>query len=81
MSKEKQAELARKQHSEFLRRKGAHAVSVEEVPIAGHKQFAIVASFQSKPKKKLPSSLKVKTRTGQVKIPLVARQEEQYHLQ
>jgi hypothetical protein len=81
MSNEKQAELARKQHSESLRRKGAHAISVEQVPVGGRKQFAIVASFQRKPKKKLPSSLKVRTNTGEVKIPLVARQEEQFHLQ
>jgi hypothetical protein len=81
MSNEKQAELARKQHSESLRRKGAHAISVEQVPVGGRKQFAIVASFGRKPKKKLPSSLKVRTRSGEVKIPLVARQEEQFHLQ
>jgi hypothetical protein len=81
MSKEKAAELARKQHSEFLRRQGAHAISVEEVPVSGQKQFAVVAMFEKKPKKKLPSSLKVRTSAGPEEVPLVARQEEQFHLQ
>ncbi len=81
MSKEKQAELARKKHSEFLRRQGAHAISVEEVPINGHKQFAVVAMFEDGPKTKLPSSLKVKTRGGQVRVPLLARKEERFQLQ
>ena len=56
MSNEKQAELGRKQHSESLRRKGAHAISVEQVPVGGRKQFAIVASFQRKPKRSCPFS-------------------------
>jgi hypothetical protein len=80
-TKETEAELARKKHSQFLRQKGAHAISVEEVPISGRKQYAVIAHFVKLPKVKLPSSLTVKTRHGEAKVALLARKEEQFQLQ
>jgi hypothetical protein len=79
--KETEAELARKTHSQFLRRNGAHAISVEEVPISGRKQFAVIAHFEDHPKTKLPSSLTVKTSQGEAKVPLLTRKEERFQLQ
>jgi hypothetical protein len=80
-SKETKAELARKKHSEYLRKQGAHAISVEQVPISGRKQYAVIAMFENRPKTKLPSSLTVKTADGEAKVPLLARTEERFQLQ
>jgi hypothetical protein len=82
MKTEKQAELARDQHAEFLRKKGAHAISVEKVTIAGHKQFAVVAMFDDKSKAAgLPSNLGVKTDKGESEVPLVIQEQEPFQLE
>jgi hypothetical protein len=77
----KEAELARVEHSNFLRKKGAHAISVEKVPIHGRKRFAVIAHFADLPKTKLPSALTVKTSRGEAKVPLLSRKEEAFQLQ
>ena len=81
MKEAEHAEQARKEHAEFLRDAGAHAISVEEVSIKGRKEFAVVAAFDKKPKAKLPSSLKVRAGTKSVDVPLVARRQARFQLE
>jgi hypothetical protein len=77
MASEKEAESARREHSEFLRRKGAHAVSVEEVSRGGEKTFRVVAFFEREPGD-VPDSLKIGSGKKEREVPLVARVAERF---
>lgn len=80
MNKEAKAELARTRHSKFLRRNGAHAISVEQVKEGKGKTFAVVAMFDDEPSSDLPKDLLVNTDGHEDKVPLVVRREERFHL-
>ena len=76
MPSERDANMARDQHGEFLRRLGAHAIAVDEVAPDG-KTFGVVAFFQKKPDG-VPSVLPVKRGKRTLQVPLVARVQEKF---
>lgn len=77
MATEREANLAREQHSDFLRKMGAHAIAVDEVKRKGSEAFAVIAFFEKKPED-TPETLEVKKGKGKVQVPLVVRIEEKF---
>lgn len=43
MANEKEADLAREQHSDYLSGLGAHGITIDEVKRKGEKSFCVVA--------------------------------------
>jgi hypothetical protein len=68
MASLKEANLAREQHSNFLRTLGAHSIGVNEVKGKG---FAVIAFFGKKPAKAIPQTLKVRSGSRTLDVPLV----------
>ena len=77
MANEKEANLARAQHSDLLRDLGAHGITVDEVKRKGEKTFAVIAFFEKKPDK-LPGQLEVKSGKKTVTVPLIGRVMERF---
>lgn len=77
MASEREANLAREQHSDLLRSLGAHAIAVDEVRRKGEKTFAVIAFFEKKPDG-VPSTLEVKSGKRSTEVPLVARVMEKF---
>ena len=69
---ERDAHRAREQHAEYLRKLGAHAIAVDEVPQKRGKTFAVIASFERRPPK-VPPTLEVRQGKTTTQVPLVAR--------
>lgn len=77
MADEKEANLARDQHADFLRDLGAHGITVDEIKRKGEKSFAVVAFFEEKPDD-VPNMLKVQSGKKTLEVPLVARVAEKF---
>lgn len=77
MASEKEADLAREQHSNFLRDLGAHGVTVDEIKRKGEKSFAVVALFDTEPEQ-MPDALEIKRGNKTLTVPLVARVMEKF---
>lgn len=77
MASEKEADLAREQHSDFLLGLGAHGITIDEVNRKGEKSFAVVALFEEKPKE-VPDTLTVQKGKRTLEVPLVARVTEKF---
>lgn len=77
MSSEKEANLAREQHSEFLRKLGAHAIAVDEIKRDGEKTFGVIAFFEEKPGE-APKTLEVKSGKKTMEVPLAVRVAEKF---
>jgi hypothetical protein len=77
MASEKDADLAREQHSDFLRNLGAHGITVDEIKRKGGKSFAVIAFFEEKPDD-VPDMLKVLSGKKTLEVPLVARVTEKF---
>ena len=77
MASEKEADLAREQHSDFLLRLGAHGITIDEVKRKGEKSFAVVALFEKKPEE-VPDTLTVHKGRRTLEVPLVARVTEKF---
>lgn len=77
MADEKEANLARDQHADFLRDLGAHGITVDEIKRKGEKSFAVVAFFEEKPDD-VPNMLKVQSGKKTLEVPLVARVAERF---
>lgn len=73
MATEKEANLAREHHSDFLRQLGAHSIGVDEIKRKGEKGFAVIAFFNKKPTKPIPETLEVKSGKRTLDVPLVAQ--------
>ncbi|HEV7242762.1 MAG TPA: hypothetical protein VGQ36_26270 [Thermoanaerobaculia bacterium] len=80
MATEREANLAREQHSADLRKMGAHAIAVDEVKRKGAVTFAVIASFEKKPAE-APRTLEVKSGKRTVQVPLVVRVQEKFRLE
>lgn len=78
MSSEREADLARERHSDFLRELGAHAVGVDEVRRGGEKTFAVIAYFEERPAESLPKTLEVKSGGRTFEVPLALKVEEKF---
>jgi hypothetical protein len=77
MASEKEADLAREQHSDFLFNLGAHGITIDEVKRKGEKSFAVVALFEEKPDE-FPDTLKVQHGKKTLEVPVVARVAEKF---
>jgi hypothetical protein len=77
MASEKEANLAREQHSDYLRALGAHGIAVDEVKQKGTKSFAVIAFFEEPPES-VPETLEVKAGKKTKEVPLVARRMERF---
>jgi hypothetical protein len=73
MASEKEANLGRSQHSEFLRKLGAHSIGVNEIKGKGQSGFAVTAFFSKQPTKPIPRTLKVKSGKRTVEVPLLVQ--------
>src|SRR5262249_27104531 len=80
MATEREAELAREQHADDLRRLGAHAIAVDEVGQPGDKDYAVMAYFENNPTG-IPSTLEVKSGKKKLTVPLVARVQQKFTLE
>ena len=80
MASEKEADLAREQHSDYLSNLGAHGITIDEVNRKGRKSFAVVALFEEKPDD-FPDTLEVRSGKKTLEVPLVARVTEKYRPQ
>jgi hypothetical protein len=70
MPTEKEANLAREKHTDYLRKSGAHAIAVDKVKDdEGKETFGVVAYYEKKPEK-LPSTLEVETEGKRKEVPL-----------
>ena len=78
MSSEREANIAREQHSDFLRGLGAHAIGVDEVTRGGEKTFAVIAYFEQKPSEPVPKTLEVKAGGRTFEVPLALKVEEKF---
>lgn len=79
MATEREANLAREQHSDSLRDMGAHAMIVDEVKRGGESTYAVVALFEKKPAN-APKVLEVVKGNSKVKVPLVVRAAKKFEL-
>lgn len=77
MAKEREANLARDQYSEDLRKMGAHAIAVDKVKRKGADTFAVVAFFEKNPAE-APETLDVKQGKRLLHVPLVVRVQETF---
>jgi len=77
MPTEREANLARDQHADYLRRLGAHAIAVDEVKRDGDTAYGVIAFFEEKPSD-VPRHLEVKSGKRTLKVPLVARVQEKF---
>lgn len=77
MATEKQADLARDQHSSMLRELGAHAIAVDKVKSKKEADFAVIAFFEKKPKD-IPATLPVKMGKKVIDVPLIAQIAEKF---
>ena len=82
-----EAERARQQQSEYLRKLGAHAIAVEPVKTRPRKRdhsgggFVVVAYFDRKPADPLPESLEVRSGKKRMKVPLTLRLAPKFQLE
>ena len=72
-----QANKAREDHSDFLRKIGAHSIGVDQVEIKGKKTFAVVAHL-TELKKGMPEFLEIEWKNATKKVPLVAKLSDQF---
>lgn len=80
MITEKQANLARENHSEHLRKLGAHSIGVDEIEKDGEKTFAVVAYSKQKIQN-LPNELEVNSGNDTLKVPLISKISEPFKLE
>ena len=73
VASEKEANRAREEHSEHLRRLGAHSIAVDEIGRGGGKSFAVVAYFSQQPAGPIPETLEVTSGGRTLFVPLVAQ--------
>jgi hypothetical protein len=67
------AEKGRVEWSEYLRKRGAFAIAVQQSPLPGREDFVLEAWFVSAPEIEFPRFLGVRTGTGFVQLPLMIR--------
>lgn len=68
----KEANLARDEHAEYLRKElGAHGILVDKVKEKGKDTFGVVALYENEPRN-APESLEIKTDAGTKRVPLRA---------
>ena len=79
MATQKQAQLAKDKHLNFLDKLGAHAVLIDKVEIDGKKTFAVLA-YSDKKLKYVPQKLQIQSGKQILDIPLVITVEEKFKI-
>lgn len=69
MASEKEANRARAQHSDFLRKLGAHSIGVDEGKRV--KGFVVIAFFDKTPAHGVPQTLTIKSGKRTIAVPVV----------
>ena len=69
MSTLKEANQARKEHSEYLQELGAHAITVDKVEDKGEETFGVIAYYEESPEES-PETLEIQYRGKRKEIPL-----------
>ncbi|HYV94026.1 MAG TPA: hypothetical protein VE978_19775 [Chitinophagales bacterium] len=77
MVSEKDANLAREQHSEKLQKQGAHAIAVDEINHKGEKTFGVIA-FAEKQLQNMPEYLTIKKGKKTLNVPLKVQIAEKF---
>ena len=72
MASEKEANLAREQYSDFLKRLGAHSIGVDRLKGKDETGFAVIAFFARKPAKTFPQTLEIESGQKTIAVPLMA---------
>ena len=80
MATEKQAQMAKDQHLDFLDRLGAHSVLVDKVNLNGKKTFAVIA-YTEKKIDNPPLNLQIESGKKIFNIPLVINNEAKLKIQ
>jgi hypothetical protein len=80
MATEKQANLAREEHSDLLAGLGAHAISVDENEDQGKKGY-VVTAFVKEKTHKIPESLEIKSGKKTISVPVVVKVAENFKLE
>ena len=70
LASEKEANLARQQHSDLITRLGAHSIGVEKLTGTGATGFAVIAFFERQPSKTVPQTLEIKSNQKTTSVPL-----------
>jgi hypothetical protein len=79
VAKLRDAERAREQNQEKLRKMGAHAIEVAQ---KGKKSdYEVVAHFDEEPPKNVPAQLEVKSGGRKAKVPLQAKRSPRFKLE
>jgi len=78
MASEKQAQLAKEIHLDFLDKLGAHSVLVDKIDVDGKKTFAVIAYTDKKLKKTPPQHLEIEDGTRKLNVPVVFTVEEKF---
>jgi hypothetical protein len=77
---EKQANEARNQHTDFLRKEGVHAITVDEIEHNGSRTFAVIAMSEKK-SPDLPKDLEIKSGKATIKVPLIIKISPKFKLE
>lgn len=81
LASEKEANLARQQHSDLLKRLGAHSIGVDKLKGKGETGFAVIAFFERQPSKTIPQTLETKSGQRTIAVPLVVKLMKQPSLE
>lgn len=79
MATEKQAQMAKNKHLDFLDKLGAHSVLVDKVNIDGKITFAVLA-YTDKKIKNVPLQLQIESGKKTLNVPLVISVEEKFKI-
>ncbi len=79
MATEKQAQLAKNKHLDFLDKMGAHSVLVDKINIDGKNTFAVLA-YTDKKLKNAPLHLQIESGKKILNVPLVVSVEEKFKI-
>lgn len=79
MATEKQAQMAKNKHLNFLDKLGAHSVLVDKVNINGKITFAVLA-YTDKKLKNAPLQLQIESGKKTLNVPLVISVEEKFKI-
>jgi hypothetical protein len=73
MATEKEANKARAEHSDFLRKLGAHSILVDKIKRGKENTFGVIAFIEKEPSGPLPDELEIETGGEKKKIPFAVR--------
>jgi hypothetical protein len=73
MATEKEANKARAEHSDYLRKLGAHAILVDKVKRGKQDTFGVIAFCEHEPSGAVPDELEIESGGEKKKVPFAVR--------